>query len=79
MSCSVALFTFLLQGRIQCFFSLSSLFDFSFGHTLCDAIAAHTHVCLQWHFALLLQTASKIGHIEFFCEVSFVLFPSDCS
>ena len=60
------------------FFSLFS-FYFSFGHTLCDAIAAHTHVCVQWHFALLLQTASKVGHVEFFCEVSFVLFPSDCS
>ena len=61
------------------FLSLSSLFYFSFGHTLCDAIAAHTHVCVQWHFALLLQTASKVGHVEFFCEVSFVPFPSDCS
>ena len=38
-----------------------------------------THVCVQWHFALLLQTASKIGHVEFFCEVSFVSFSSDCS
>ena len=47
-------------------FSLSLLFFIFINFDiLCVMQLQHTHVCMQWHFALLLQTASKVGHVEF--------------
>ena len=54
-------------------FSIFSMLYFHLDiHCMCDTTHTHVYVCS----GTLLCTNSKVVHVEFFCEVSFVF--SDC-